>query len=202
MSARAATRSTGPEPCSPFLREAAQRFPNVADRFVGGRSASGGRRALEAAGEDVGEQLRRQRHGLALAVALGDLSGEQPLEWVTATLSDFADSAMDEALRAAMRSGSGRGAARAGGPRAGQAWQPRAQLFVRRRPRPAVRSRDLAAAAARRAGRGGGALWPAVHRAAAAAHRRRLCRAGRPAPAAVARGDADRPAGRCRHQLL
>ena len=44
-----------------------------------------------------------RRHALALAVALGDLSGEHPLEWVTQALSGFADAAMDEALAAAMR---------------------------------------------------------------------------------------------------
>ena len=64
------------------------------------RRLSNGRWRLD--GGTVGERLRRQRHALALAVALADLSGEQPLEWVTATLSDFADTAMDEALRAAM----------------------------------------------------------------------------------------------------
>ena len=46
--------------------------------------------------------MRRQRHGLALAVALGDLAGELSLEQVTAHLSDFADHAIDRALRAAM----------------------------------------------------------------------------------------------------
>jgi len=46
--------------------------------------------------------LRRRRHGLALAVALGDLAGELPLERVTALLSDFADAAIDEAVAAAI----------------------------------------------------------------------------------------------------
>ena len=35
-------------------------------------------------------------------MALGDLGGEKPLEWVTQTLSDFADAAMDEALAEAI----------------------------------------------------------------------------------------------------
>jgi len=52
--------------------------------------------------EDVGRSLRQRRHGLALAVALGDLSGEMPLEQVTALLSDFADAAIDEAVAAAI----------------------------------------------------------------------------------------------------
>ena len=45
--------------------------------------------------------LRRQRQALALAVALGDLSGELTLEQVTELLSDFAD-AIDRAVKAAI----------------------------------------------------------------------------------------------------
>ncbi|HXG81629.1 MAG TPA: bifunctional [glutamine synthetase] adenylyltransferase/[glutamine synthetase]-adenylyl-L-tyrosine phosphorylase [Sphingomicrobium sp.] len=87
---------------APFLRTSIATFPDIAECFVeeGGDAAVA--RALAASGEGVGQQLRRQRHGLALAVALADLSGEWPLERVTAALSDFADAAMDEALRAAM----------------------------------------------------------------------------------------------------
>ncbi len=46
--------------------------------------------------------MRRERSGLALAVALGDLSGELTLESVTRLLSDFADRAIDEAVTAAI----------------------------------------------------------------------------------------------------
>src|SRR5205814_9029216 len=42
-------------------------------------------------------------HGLALAVALGDLAGELSLEAVTRLLSDFADAAIDRAVAAAIR---------------------------------------------------------------------------------------------------
>jgi glutamate-ammonia-ligase adenylyltransferase len=101
MSARAAALDRA-KSFSPFLREAAQRWPGVADRFVADGPQAAIAEALEAAGEDVAITLRRQRHGLALAVALGDLSGELSLEQVTATLSDFADSAIDQALRAAV----------------------------------------------------------------------------------------------------
>src|SRR5213075_1162255 len=66
----------------------------------GSEAAVAGALALDAG--SVGERLRRRRHALALAVALADLSDEQPLEWVTATLSDFADAAMDDAIKAAM----------------------------------------------------------------------------------------------------
>src|SRR5919112_3097850 len=42
------------------------------------------------------------RRALALAVGLGDLAGELPLEQVTRLLSDFADRAIDEAVAAAI----------------------------------------------------------------------------------------------------
>ena len=77
-------------------------FPNVASAFLDEGSEAAVAHALSLDGESVGERLRRRRHALALAVALADLSGEQPLEWVTGKLSDFADAAMDEAIRAAI----------------------------------------------------------------------------------------------------
>ena len=87
---------------SPFLRVAIEQFPGIAGGFAqdGGDAAVAD--ALALSGDTAGQGLRRRRHALALAVALADLSGEQPLEWVTRTLSDFADAAMDEALVAAM----------------------------------------------------------------------------------------------------
>src|SRR4030095_7832465 len=88
---------------APFLRAAAATFPDIADAFLQEGSEAAVTRALTLDGATVGERLRRRRHGLALATALADLSGERPLEWVTASLSDFADTALDEALRCAMR---------------------------------------------------------------------------------------------------
>jgi len=88
---------------SPFLGEAIARCPDVAAAFVGRGAAGGVMQALlveETA--PLGERLRRQRLRLALATALGDLSGEYSLEEVTRALSDFADSAIDAALRAAV----------------------------------------------------------------------------------------------------
>lgn len=87
---------------APFLRSAIAAFPGLAATFAdqGGQAAA--EHALAFDHENIAGRLRLRRHGLALAVALADLSGEQPLEWVTATLSDFADAAMDEALRFAM----------------------------------------------------------------------------------------------------
>ena len=87
---------------APFLRSAIAAFPEIADSFAKEGSEAALRLALSLEGDSVGERLRRRRHALALAVALADLSGEQPLEWITARLSDFADCAMDEALRCAM----------------------------------------------------------------------------------------------------
>ncbi len=58
--------------------------------------------ALSAGGEEVETELRRQRQGLALAVALGDLAGELSLEQLTRILSDFADEAIDRAVGAAI----------------------------------------------------------------------------------------------------
>lgn len=56
-------------------------------------------------------RLRRARGDVALVVALADLAGIWALEPVTAALSDFADAAIDAAIRAAMaeRGGDGRG---------------------------------------------------------------------------------------------
>jgi len=90
------------EALAPFLRAAAVAFPEIAATFLDDGSDAAVARALTLDGGSVGERLRRRRHALALAVALADLSGEQPLEWITATLSDFADAAMDEAIKVAM----------------------------------------------------------------------------------------------------
>src|SRR5688500_15698581 len=87
---------------APFLRAAAAAFPDIADTFVEKGSDAAVAKALAIGGETVAAELRRRCHALALATALADLGGEKPLEWVTATLSDFADAAMGQALRAAM----------------------------------------------------------------------------------------------------
>src|SRR5688572_28965751 len=87
---------------APFLLAAAATFPDIADTFVEKGSDAAVAQALALDGAGTAPRLRRRRHALALATALADLSGEKPLEWVTATLSDFADAAMGQALRAAM----------------------------------------------------------------------------------------------------
>src|SRR3546814_1414329 len=51
----------------------------------------------------AGARLRRMKQVIALVTALADLAGEWPLEKVIATLSDFADEALDLAIATAIR---------------------------------------------------------------------------------------------------
>ena len=88
--------------CSPFLRETATVFPDIVDAFVEKGAKAAVPLALNLLGDDVGAELRRRRTALALAVALGDLAGELSLEDVTHLLSDFADEAIDRALKTAI----------------------------------------------------------------------------------------------------
>jgi glutamate-ammonia-ligase adenylyltransferase len=87
---------------SPFLRDALVAFPSVGEAF----GSAGPTAALAVAqlvrADELERQLRLRRRGLALAAALGDLAGELSLEQVTAALSDFADQAIDAALRHAI----------------------------------------------------------------------------------------------------
>ncbi|RST31800.1 bifunctional [glutamine synthetase] adenylyltransferase/[glutamine synthetase]-adenylyl-L-tyrosine phosphorylase [Sphingomonas ginkgonis] len=87
---------------SPFLREALNALPAVKDTFC----SEGATAALALARSEpdlpVGISLRRQRRALAFAVALGDLAGEFDLETATGALSDFADFAIDAAVRTAI----------------------------------------------------------------------------------------------------
>ena len=86
---------------SAFLAAQAERFPDIVSRFAREGVEAALSAALEATGEPLAVDLRRRRHRLALAVALGDLSGTLALEGVTAALSDFADRAIDDALAGA-----------------------------------------------------------------------------------------------------
>lgn len=88
---------------SPFLRDALEARGDVADVFLRSGPWAAAELALQTAADlPVAQRLRQRRHALALAVALGDLSGELPLEGVTALLSDFADTAIDEVVTAAI----------------------------------------------------------------------------------------------------
>ncbi|MFL6759188.1 bifunctional [glutamate--ammonia ligase]-adenylyl-L-tyrosine phosphorylase/[glutamate--ammonia-ligase] adenylyltransferase [Sphingomonas sp.] len=98
---RAATLQRAAEH-SPFLRECLAARAEIADAFLEVGAISAAELALHAGADDLAAALRRQRQGLALAVALGDLSGEFTLEQVTRLLSDFADRAIDDSVRMAI----------------------------------------------------------------------------------------------------
>jgi glutamate-ammonia-ligase adenylyltransferase len=87
---------------SPFLRELLQTRADIGRAFVDAGGEAAARLAVDASAVTLDATLRRQRSGLALAVALGDLAGELPLQRVTRLLSDFADGAIDQAIRAAI----------------------------------------------------------------------------------------------------
>jgi glutamate-ammonia-ligase adenylyltransferase len=87
---------------SPFLRDALLARPEIAETFLEEGAEASANAALAEGGDDLEDELRRQRHGLALATALGDLSGELSLEGVTSLLSDFADRAIGRSLEAAI----------------------------------------------------------------------------------------------------
>lgn len=90
---------------SPFLRALINRRPEIVD----GLEENGFSRKADAAfapDEHVraaATALRRERQAVALTVALGDLAGLLTLEQVVQRLSDFADHAVDRALRAIFR---------------------------------------------------------------------------------------------------
>jgi glutamate-ammonia-ligase adenylyltransferase len=88
---------------SPFLREALRARAEIARAFLDEGPESAAAAALASSGDGVEARLRRQRAGLSLAVALGDLAGELSLERATQLLSDFADAAIDAAVAAAIR---------------------------------------------------------------------------------------------------
>ena len=88
---------------SPFLREALAARGDIEEIFLAEGASRAAKHALDAAPDaPIERQLRQRRLGLALAVALGDLARELPLEEVTALLSDFADGAIDQAVAAAI----------------------------------------------------------------------------------------------------
>jgi [glutamine synthetase] adenylyltransferase / [glutamine synthetase]-adenylyl-L-tyrosine phosphorylase len=88
---------------SPFLKLELEKRQDVAAALRRGDVAL----AIEAAREcgagalDEAASLRRERGGLALALAVGDLAGCLPLEQVVGALSDFADAAIERAIAAA-----------------------------------------------------------------------------------------------------
>ncbi|PZU11807.1 bifunctional [glutamate--ammonia ligase]-adenylyl-L-tyrosine phosphorylase/[glutamate--ammonia-ligase] adenylyltransferase [Sphingomonas sp.] len=95
---------------APFLRRLIARRGDVVDRLAAeglGETLAFAQAEADAEKDDA-LALRRQRQAVALAVALADLGGA-PLETVTRALSDFADHALDRAIRAAIRERGGGG---------------------------------------------------------------------------------------------
>lgn len=87
---------------SPFLRSVMEARPEILEEFERSGSDAAIRLADSAQAENIDDRQRRQRRGLALAIALGDLAGELSFEQVTRHLSDFADAAIDAAVRSAI----------------------------------------------------------------------------------------------------
>ena len=88
---------------APFLARALDRQPDLAELLAAGE----GEESLawsRARGEidDEGVGLRRHRLGLATTLAIGDLAGAFSLDRVVAELSNFADHALDLAIRTAI----------------------------------------------------------------------------------------------------
>jgi glutamate-ammonia-ligase adenylyltransferase len=88
---------------APFLALSLQRAPELAEQLAAGRLPApdwrGDRGDPDA---PIATALRLARRRLALTVAIGDLSGAYDLTDVTSALSDFADHALDTAIRAAI----------------------------------------------------------------------------------------------------
>jgi [glutamine synthetase] adenylyltransferase / [glutamine synthetase]-adenylyl-L-tyrosine phosphorylase len=87
---------------SPFLASLIERNPDVmilieANDYDGALAT-----ALDRSSENIGAWLRRQRQGVALVTAIADLSGAWDLRKITHVLSDFADTALDMAIAAAI----------------------------------------------------------------------------------------------------
>lgn len=87
---------------SPFLSGLIKRQPELVDIIRMGDFDAALAAAFTVPVQDTAERLRKIRHGVALITAIADLSGVWNLTRVTATLSDFADIAVDTAIAAAI----------------------------------------------------------------------------------------------------
>lgn len=87
---------------SPFLARAIERQPDLAQLLEQGddEAAMSFARSCAKGTSDAAVALRRERLALATALAVGDLAGAFPVGRVIAELSDFADRALDMAIRA------------------------------------------------------------------------------------------------------
>ncbi|MCU6455775.1 bifunctional [glutamine synthetase] adenylyltransferase/[glutamine synthetase]-adenylyl-L-tyrosine phosphorylase [Sphingomonas sp. A2-49] len=85
---------------APFLAMLLDREPALAERLAAGVLDPA--YTLATPDMPVARQLRLDRRALALTVAIGDLAGVMDLTAVTHALTDFADRALDRAIRAAI----------------------------------------------------------------------------------------------------
>ena len=88
---------------APFLARALERRPDLTRMLAEGAGEEALLAAKQVAEADVATALRRERLGLALVLAVGDLAGAFDLEKVMRELSTFADRALHAALAAAIR---------------------------------------------------------------------------------------------------
>ncbi len=88
---------------APFLARLIRRHEAIADLLLKGDADSAWREAMRAGegADTVAQTLRRRRNAVALVTAIADLSGAWALDRVTASLSGFADDAVEAALAAA-----------------------------------------------------------------------------------------------------
>ena len=91
---------------APFLSLGLDRQPELASLLEAGdgEAALAWARAAGESSDDPGQALRREKIGLSVALAIGDLAGAFPFERVVGELSDFADRALETAIAAGIRS--------------------------------------------------------------------------------------------------
>ncbi|MBX9797059.1 MAG: glutamine-synthetase adenylyltransferase, partial [Sphingomonas sp.] len=87
---------------SPFLTLAMEREPALAAALASGVLPDFAALRVADSAVPLATRLRIERRRLALAVAIGDLSGRMSLAEVTAALSDFADYALNAAIAGAI----------------------------------------------------------------------------------------------------
>ncbi|WP_277968705.1 DUF294 nucleotidyltransferase-like domain-containing protein [Sphingomonas echinoides] len=85
-----------------FLALLLDREPDLAQAFASGTLPPMDGLTTDAPDDSVARSLRLARRRLALRVAIGDLAGIDDLSTVTHALSDFADHALDTAIRTAI----------------------------------------------------------------------------------------------------
>ena len=87
---------------APFLARALDRRPDLAELLAAGEGEQALLAAKQVEAADIPTALRRERLGLALVLAVGDLAGAFDLYKVMRELSFFADRALHDAIGAAI----------------------------------------------------------------------------------------------------